>query len=338
MNRPVLTFFNNKGGVGKTSLVYHLSWMYSLLGLRILAADLDPQANLTAGFVDEDRLVQVWSDESKVGNTIYDCLSPLVHRTGDIASPILEAIADNLALVLGDLRLSSFESQLSDDWPNTILGRTGAIRVTSALWRTLQAAADKFNADLILVDVGPNLGAINRAILISSDYVVVPLSPDLFSLQGLRNLGPTLNDWRKEWQRVLENREPDVDLNVLPRGTISPIGYVILQHIERVSRVVQAYQSWADKIPLEYRKHVLRDGSANENLAIGDDPNLLGRVRHYRSLAVMAQEARKPIFLLKPADGAAGSHVKIVEEAYHTFETLAQEIAKRISINIPDHN
>jgi len=54
MSVTVLTFFNNKGGVGKTSLVYHLSWMFSDLGLRILAVDLDPQANLSSAFLTED--------------------------------------------------------------------------------------------------------------------------------------------------------------------------------------------------------------------------------------------------------------------------------------------
>ena len=47
-----IAFFNNEGGVGKTSLVYHLAWMYADLGLSVLAADLDPQANLTTMFLD----------------------------------------------------------------------------------------------------------------------------------------------------------------------------------------------------------------------------------------------------------------------------------------------
>ena len=50
-----IAFFNNKGGVGKTTLVYHLAWMYSELGFSVVAADLDPQANLSAIFLSEDR-------------------------------------------------------------------------------------------------------------------------------------------------------------------------------------------------------------------------------------------------------------------------------------------
>jgi cellulose biosynthesis protein BcsQ len=70
---PTIAFFNNKGGVGKTSLVYHLAWMYDELGLSVVAADLDPQASLTAGFLDEERLEEVWPDGSH-RMTIYGCI------------------------------------------------------------------------------------------------------------------------------------------------------------------------------------------------------------------------------------------------------------------------
>lgn len=62
MSVPVITFFNNKGGVGKTSLVYHLAWMLSELNLRVAATDLDPQGNLSAAFLDDERLEQLWPE------------------------------------------------------------------------------------------------------------------------------------------------------------------------------------------------------------------------------------------------------------------------------------
>lgn len=81
MSVPVLTFFNNKGGVGKTSLAYHLAWMFSDLGKRIVAIDLDPQANLTSAFLPEAALVDLWDvDNGGLGaNTVYQCLRPLTH-------------------------------------------------------------------------------------------------------------------------------------------------------------------------------------------------------------------------------------------------------------------
>ncbi len=56
MSTTTIAFFNNKGGVGKTSLVYHIAWMMADMGMRVVAADLDPQGNLSAAFLDENRL------------------------------------------------------------------------------------------------------------------------------------------------------------------------------------------------------------------------------------------------------------------------------------------
>ena len=112
MSIPVIAFFNNKGGVGKTSMVYHLSWMFADRGLRVIAADLDPQGNLTAAFLDEDRLEQVmpYNDHSF---TVYGAVQPLKRGTGDIADPHVEMVTNRLGLVLGDRARATFEDQLS---------------------------------------------------------------------------------------------------------------------------------------------------------------------------------------------------------------------------------
>jgi cellulose biosynthesis protein BcsQ len=235
MSTSVLTFFNNKGRVGKTSLVYHLSWMLADMGYRVLACDLDPQANLTAAFLDEDMLGKLWVESSQdLPTTIYRCIQPL--PSGDLRAPELQSIAHNLALLPGDLALSGFEDQLSGEWLLS-LGITNLYRpfcVLSAFWQVAQLGAKQFSADLILVDVGPNLGTINRSALTASDFVVVPYGTDLFSLQGLRTLGPTLKRWRAEWAKRVENwTEPAFDL---PQGKMQPIGYVVQQHSARLSR------------------------------------------------------------------------------------------------------
>ena len=336
MSTPVIAFFNNKGGVGKTSLVYHLAWMYADLGFRIVAADLDPQANLTAAFLDEDRLEELWP-EGDHPQTIFGCIQPLQQGTGDITEPHLEIVDEILrptlfgpiALLVGDLLLSSFEDELSNVWPRCLEGNPRAFRVTSAFWRMMQRAAKAHEADMILMDLGPNLGAINRAALIAADYVVVPLSPDLFSLQGLRNLGPTLRKWRTEWQdRLSRNTVADLEL---PTGRIQPIGYVVLQHAVRMDRPVQAYDRWIARIPGEYRQYVL-NALDNGTTSVSRDPENLALLKHYRSLMPLAQEAHKPMFHLKPADGAIGSHLQAVRGAYLDFEKLARKIAERTQI------
>ncbi|CAD5990513.1 Cobyrinic acid ac-diamide synthase [Planktothrix tepida] len=323
MTVPIITFFNNKGGVGTTSLVYHLAWMYSDLGLRVVAADLDPQANLTAAFVDENRLEEIW-EESQQPNTIFRCVQPLIRGIGDIATPQLELIEENLALLVGDLLLSGFEDDFSAEWSGCMDRKERSFRVISAFWRLLQAAGETHQADIILADLGPNLGAINRAALIASDYVIVPLSPDLFSLQGWKNLGPTLRRWREEWNEQLA-KNPVSDLG-LPTGQMQPLGYIVLQHSVRLDRPVKAYQRWMAGIPHVYREAVLME-EGNSNLLLSEDPYCLALLKHYQSLMPLAQEARKPMFHLKPADGAMGAHLQVVQSAYRDFNQLARKIA-----------
>jgi len=339
---PIITFFNNKGGVGKTTLVYHLAHMYAHLGLRVLAADLDPQANLTAFALDEEAIKGLLKPSANQALTIAQSLRPLMTRLGDFTplEPYLVNRDDKLAFICGDLELSAFESSLSDVWPRVLTADEGALRVTSAMWRLMQDVGQKHQADLILVDIGPNLGAINRAALISSDYIVVPLRPDLFSVQGLRNLGPTLKRWREDWQEnALKRYRPSATLKALslPQGHMTPLGYVILQHLERLDRPVQAYQDWLGRIPLVYHEQVLGENKDGEKKVVdtSHDPYLLGFLRNYQSLMVRAQEANKPLFALKPADGALGSHTYTVQEASKTFKDLAQTIAQRIHLALP---
>jgi chromosome partitioning protein len=308
--------------------VYHLAWMYADLGVRVLAADLDPQSNLTSMFLDEDRLEELWPD-AEHSESVLGAIHPILRGTGDILTPHVEAVADNIGLIVGDLGLSRFEDKLSDAWPRCLDRDESAFRIMSAFFRILAKGADLRNAEIVLVDVGPNLGAINRAAIIASRYVAVPLAPDLFSLQGLRNLGPTLRRWRGEWDDRLA-RNPDPDL-LLPQRGMTPAGYVIQQHAMRLDRPVKAYGRWMERIPTEYRKAVL--GEPTENAPrVENDPECLALLRHYRSLMPMAMEARKPMFHLKAADGAIGAHAAAVQMCYQDFKSLAVHIASRVQL------
>ncbi|MDQ3622574.1 MAG: AAA family ATPase [Verrucomicrobiota bacterium] len=336
MSVPVLTFFNNKGGVGKTSLVYHLAWMFAEMGRRVIAIDLDPQANLTSAFLPESDLERLWDADppASAATTIYRCVLPLT-EVGDIQMPITAKITSSLFLVPGDLGLASFEDFLSQEWPNSL--GSGSLfrpfRILTAPWQVAQMAARHHDADIILADVGPNLGAINRSALIGSDHVIIPLAADLFSLQGLRNLGPTLRRWRQEWQKRVANwTSPSFDL---PIGQMKPQGYIVQQHMERLSRPVYAYERWARRIPGVYANSVL--GRSEGPAGFDADPNCLARLKHYRSLIPMAQEARKPIFRLNAADGALGAHSYAVTEARAHFKTLAEAIIERVGQIVPAH-
>ena len=326
----VLAFFNNKGGVGKTTLLYHLAWMYADQGKRVLVADFDPQANLTSMFLPEETLEKLWDPGHEQEQSVIAPLTPIIRGIGDIGPTPTQKITQNLWLIPGDLDLSNFESNLSDAWRECLDGKEPGFRVISSLYRIIRHAAGELQADLVLVDVGPNFGAINRAALICADAVVIPVAPDLFSIQGLRNLGPTLNKWRTEWRRRL-GEKPAQDLP-LPAATMTPLGYVVLQFGIRDSRPVVAYDQWARRIPATFREKVL--GVATDESGLPkNDPNCLGLLKHYRSLMPMAMEARKPIFHLKSADGAIGSHIYAVTACGKDFEELASRIAGKLTLH-----
>ena len=338
MTIPVLTFFNNKGGVGKTSLIYHLAWTFAGFSKRVVVADLDPQANLTAAFLNEEKIEKLWNKQAP-GSTVYQCVKPLT-GVDDIVKPTLQNMATDLFLLPGDVALSSFEDALSNEWPNSMgdnhLYRP--MRVLSSFWQIMQMAAQKIEADIILVDIGPNLGAINRSVLVATDYVAIPLGADLFSLQGLKNLGPTLKSWGNLWNKRLDNWEDSSEVEnypdfQLPQGKMQPIGYLCQQHSVRLDRPVKAYDKWVKRIPKIYRQAVLGE---NEILGIApeNDDYCLATIKHYRSLIPMAQEQRKPIFNLTPADGAIGSHANAVQDAKRDFQELAKKIAERMEIII----
>jgi chromosome partitioning protein len=123
--------------------------------------------------------------------TIFQCVRPLT-EVGDLQKPQTQRINPRLHLVPGDLALAGFENFLSQEWPNALGSGNHyrPFRILSSFWQVAQMAAQQHQADLILADVGPSLGAINRSALIATDHVVIPLAADLYSLQGAAQPGP----------------------------------------------------------------------------------------------------------------------------------------------------
>ena len=276
------------------------------------------------------RFERLWKNESS-GRTVYQCIEPLT-GVGDLREPEIQYVTDSLGLVPGDIALSDLEKNLSCEWRNALGERNlyRPFRILTAFWQIMQKGARALNATIVLVDVGPNLGALNRSALVATDYVVAPLGADLFSLRGLQNLGPTLASWRREWSKRRENWDnPGFRL---PRGTMKPIGYVVQQHGVRLGRPVKAYDKWANRIPEAYAKTLLNLKQGPFPATPGGDGHCLATIKHYRSLVPMAQEARKPVFSLTAADGAIGGHAAAVTSAHRDFETLAKLIRERIGM------
>ena len=108
-----IAFFNDKGGVGKTTLVYHLAWIFADMGKRVLVADLEPQANLTSMFLTEEKLEKLWDPENQELQSIMTSLSPLIKGLGDIGTTPTQKIGliCNLSLATSVYPISKRNSQ-----------------------------------------------------------------------------------------------------------------------------------------------------------------------------------------------------------------------------------
>jgi hypothetical protein len=162
------------------------------------------------------------------------------------------------------------------------------------------------------------------------------MGADLFSLQGLKNLGPTLRDWKNVWRKRLENwsnsEEKKGNPNLLlPEGKMQPIGYLCQQFGVLLNKPVRACDKWIKKIPQVYREAVLGEENPPE-IKQEDDQYCIAIIKHYRSLVPLAQEHRKPIFDLTVADGAIGAHANAVAMARDDFKNLSIKIAGKIGL------
>ncbi|WP_423930785.1 hypothetical protein [Candidatus Palauibacter sp.] len=121
----------------------------------------------------------------------------------------------------------------------------------------------------------------------------------------------------------------------MPAGAMRAIGYIVMQHAVRLDRPVKACGRWMRRIPAVYATAVAGEAAPLTGTAIERDPNCLATLKHYRGLMPLAQEARKPMFALKSADGAIGGHATAVQDCYRDFQALAETVAERAGIEIP---
>ncbi len=323
----IISIFNNKGGVGKTTYMYHVAHLLAKRGNAVLMVDCDSQCNLTAYSLKDSDIKKAWSED---GNSIFRNIEPVYRTTGDIRSrapsPVLNA-KGKLYIVPGDLRLSDFEDRLGDTWNSAKGGSEPDIRAQSAIHRYIHIAADKVGADIVLIDLGPNLGALNRAVLASSDYFITPVAPDLFSIQGTENLGNKLVSWRKDWDQV-NKAWSDSSLSI-PTGSPSFLGYVIQQHNVRSNArgMTIGWQIYGDElVPAITANIVNKLKPLNQVIEWDSNDYKLGQIPNLHSLIPYSMDAKKPIFYCNSSDGLNGAHITKAKETAEHFSDIVETL------------
>lgn len=200
-----LALFNHKGGVGKTTLTVNIAHALTSVGKTVLLIDSDPQCNLTSYFI-EDNVVDDLLDNSDgaKGATLWSAVKPIVEATGElrVVNPI--ELADRLLLLPGDIRLAEFEEDLSAMWAECLQRKVRGFRGTTALSRLVNAVCAERAVDFVFYDTGPNIGPLNRVLLLDCDFFIIPAACDGFSIRALRTLGKTLKGWIRDWATIAE--------------------------------------------------------------------------------------------------------------------------------------
>lgn len=319
-----LVFFNNKGGVGKTTLLCNVAAYLALeKRLKICVIDADPQCNSTQYFFDEETVEKIYSDKQSF--TIQSIIDPLVEGTG-YQEKISTRRASNFGVdvIPGDPRLAITEDLLAKDWGDAKAGEIRGIR-TSLVFSQLLNMLD--NYDLVLFDVGPSLGAINRAILLSADFYVSPMSIDIFSLRAFENIAEWIENWRTEWKRGIENVRDKTRIPDHKSDGATFVGYVSQQYLAKKAHGLRR--------PVGAYEHIRRqiDKIIEQNIRNEDRPNRpfeIGTVQNLFSLVPMSQSNNKPVFRLLAKDGVVGAHFQKVKDAQDVFRSVSEKIFDRL--------
>ncbi len=325
-----IAMFNNKGGVGKTTLLCNLAaWLGLKLKKKVLVVDADPQCNTTQLVLSENEINNIY--ESTSAFTIYSIVRPLSQGKGYAKEVTPISVVDyGFELIPGDPRLALAEDFLSKDWSDAIGGSQRGIQ-TSMLFKQLLSKSSGY--DYVFFDMGPSLGSINRSVLLACDFFLSPMSIDIFSLKAVENIGNALETWNSKWKLGIDQLDKDGkdDFDDDLDFDIKFCGYVAQQYTQKttggVKRAVTSYEKILKRIPKTIQSSLLK-----ENLLLGSISDYeIGRIPNLHSLVPMSQTARKPIFDLKANDGVRGAHFNKVQEAAKLFEDITSKLLENIN-------
>lgn len=321
---PRLVVFNHKGGVGKTTLTVNLAAALAQSGVRVLLVDADPQANSTSYLIQDD-VVNILLDESdgESGATIWSAVKPVVDGVGSVRMVKPIERWDNLFVLPGDIRLAEFESHLSTFWSECFQRRVRGFRGTAALSQLVEQTARSISAEVVLYDSGPNIGALNRAILLDCDFFMVPAAADLFSLRAIKTLGHVLHDWILEWRTVSQLAPDSVPL--LP-GCPRLIGYMPQRYRVYSGRPASNYASVFPRVERAVKEDLMAVLASVDPQLVDSAiaPLAIGEIKDFGSLANSSQQQGVPMWLAN--DGTDDQR----SAALAAFSGLANNVLARI--------
>lgn len=337
-----IAMFNNKGGVGKTTLSNNIaSFIADTLKKRVLVVDCDPQCNTTQLLMGQEFASELYLEQDSPSHitTISDILQPIEDGDSKISDSFIPIKSSetrfNVDLIPGNPKFSVIEDRLGSAWHDLLSGDVGGIRKTN--WNTLLIEKIKNNYDYVFYDLSPSLGSINRSVLVGCDYFITPMGTDIFSILGIRNISDWLSGWIKLYEKSLQLAEERFPNRIQSFGIGNQIkikngylGYTVQQYITKskqgVRRPTKAYEEIISNVPKAVEQSLnsfIKPNLNATNLKLGDVP-------HLYSLIPLAQSNACPISKLKGADGLVGTQFKQQED----FNGILSGIVSNILDNL----
>jgi len=321
----ILSVFNNKGGVGKTTLTYHLAHALSEAGHKVLLLDADPQCNLTIYSIPVDEIHDIWAEEDqcvelgiteirkKLTRTQLDALQnstrslhyllqPTIDGTGEFEKlPPPYKINNNLHIIPGRLSIHEFEEKVSTRWSDAYRGDALAIRTITRIRSLAEEYSKKNKYDFVIVDTSPSLGSLNKVIISTVDGFFVPAAPDMFSLYGIRNIGNSLRKWHEEFDIIYKLISSD-KRKLFPKEFVKFLGYTIYNARKYTKagakwNLAQAHLKFALQIPDIIHQYIGKDLRKNiPDLLLADPIGGESIMHGHNTFPTLAQHYRVPMW------------------------------------------
>lgn len=334
-----ISIFNNKGGVGKTTLTFHLGHALAEMGHRTLLIDLDPQCNLTIFGMDEEKLHKIWLEEDafiddfqgarqKCAPQTFDQLLTGTRSVHFLMKPAEDGAADidklsppypiatNLDLIPGRLTMHLYEDKIASRWSDVYQGDPLAIRTVTKSRGLAESYAKQHGYEFVIMDTSPSLGALNKVIISTTDGFLIPCMPDMFSLYGVRNIGNALAVWKKQFDTIYHLLS-DEKRKAFPLKYVRLLGFTIY-NAKKYSggkpwNLATAHYNYAKQIPDAIKQFIrpeVRDILSDDLLAnpVGE----MAIMHTHNTLPSMAQKYHLPMWKVPSYPSLDSSDVSTV--------------------------
>jgi cellulose biosynthesis protein BcsQ len=344
-----IAFFNNKGGVSKTTTCFNVGWILAERGHKVVMVDADPQCNLTGMVLDlreENSLDSFYADNP--GRNLKDALEPaFASRPKPLEAVDCLEISEREGLYLVPGHVGLAEDEVSLGIAQQLSESVQALKnLPGSFHHLFEITASRYDADFVLIDLSPGLGSINQNLVMTADFFTVPTSPDVFSVMALESLSRVLPRWA-QWARGASQLDALATADYpFPKPDLKFLGTIVQRYRLRKGSPTEAFSRYFDELDRTINDS-LAPSLAKADLLLsqakyssaGMDGYRLASIPDFNTLIANSQQARKPVFTLTRRDlDRRGRVWETIGANIDSFRAIFVELAERIELLTDNDN